>query len=155
MTVMVVDDVSLMRKILTNILVQHCKLEKSNVHEASDGTVAVADFKRVNPKVIFLDVVMPKMGGQEAVRELLKQGPDVHIVMCSAAGEREIVKECVRAGAKDYIIKPVDPERVKVALQKAGFNDKNYDDDDEPEIEHTFITLKKEEGSGGGFDEKF
>ncbi|MCL1862523.1 MAG: response regulator [Defluviitaleaceae bacterium] len=155
MTVMVVDDVSLMRKILTNILVYHCKMDRSDVHEASDGSVAVMEYKRVKPKLVFLDVSMPKMSGQETVEELLKQDPDLHIVMCTAAGEREVVKQCVRAGAKDYIIKPVDPERVKVALEKAGFKGKKYDDDDEPEIEHTFITVKKEGDGGEGFDEKF
>jgi two-component system chemotaxis response regulator CheY len=123
MTILVVDDVALMRKILTNMLVQQCGIQKDNVYEAADGAAAVAVYKKHKPDIVFLDVLMPKQNGTETVADLIKADSEAYIIMCSAAGERAIVKDCVRAGAKDYIIKPLDPDRVKIALKKGGLKE--------------------------------
>jgi len=121
MNILVVDDVSFMRTILTDMLANHCGLDKSNIHEASGGNAAVREYKRLKPKTVLLDVLMPDLNGQETVEEIIKFDPDAYIIMCSSANEKAIVEECARAGAKDYIIKPIDPVRLKAALRKCGF----------------------------------
>ncbi|MCL1844177.1 MAG: response regulator [Defluviitaleaceae bacterium] len=121
MSILIVDDVSLMRRILKNILVGHCGIDERDIYEATDGNVALREYKRFKPRVVFLDVLMPIQDGKETVRELMAEDPNAYIIMCSSAGEREIVRDCVNNGAKDYIIKPLDPERVKLALENSGF----------------------------------
>lgn len=121
MDIIIADDVALMRKILVDILVGHCGVSKPSIHEAADGETAVRDYKRFRPKLIFLDVLMPKKNGQDAIAEIINFDPSAYIVMCSSAGEKHIVEACVTAGAKDYLVKPLDPERVKLALENGGY----------------------------------
>ena len=118
MTVLIVDDVTLLRILLKDILTKHCGLTKEEVFEASGGFGAVREYKKLRPAVVFLDVLMPDQSGVETVKEIVKINPDAHIVMCSAAAEKNVVRECIQSGAKDYILKPLDPERVKKALSK-------------------------------------
>jgi two-component system chemotaxis response regulator CheY len=121
MNILVVDDVSFMRKIFTDMLVNIYGLNKSSIFEASGGNSAVREYKRIKPGVVFLDVLMPDKNGTEVVGEIMAFDPNAYIVMCSSANEKAIVEECAKAGAKDYIIKPIDPERLKIALKKCGF----------------------------------
>ena len=116
--VLIVDDVSIMRKTLKDILTEQCGIESNNLVEASDGTDAVFMYEQTRPDVVFLDITMPDMNGKEVIEKLKAIDPEPIIIMCSGSGDKMSVIECIRAGAKDYVRKPVTRERVVDALTK-------------------------------------
>ena len=118
MTVMVVDDTSILRRVLSDILVEFCDVPRQNIYEAVDGMEALSEYKRVRPDMVFLDIAMPKLSGLDVVKQILQIDPSANIIMCTAAGHRDVVKECVYAGAKDYLVKPLQPERVVDSVRK-------------------------------------
>ena len=87
------------------------------VVEANDGAQAVEVFKRTRPDVVLLDITMPVMDGLEALREILALDPDARVAMVTAAGQQKIVMEAVKAGARDFVVKPFEPERLKATLE--------------------------------------
>ena len=117
-TVLVVDDVSMMRKILRQLLSEHCDIAPNNIFEAYDGSNAISVYTQRKPDIVFLDIAMPDKDGKAIIEELIKIDPDVIIIMCTGSGNKHNVIECVRAGAKDYVRKPLNPKRVKEALDK-------------------------------------
>ncbi|MCL1884350.1 MAG: response regulator [Defluviitaleaceae bacterium] len=121
MVILIVDDVAFMRKIVIDMMVQHFHINRDSIHETNNGKNAVRDYKQLRPNIVFLDVLMPDQNGPETVAEIIEIDPDAYIVMCTSAKERATVRECVKAGAKDYIIKPIDPKRLRVALEKGGY----------------------------------
>jgi two-component system chemotaxis response regulator CheY len=121
MDILVVDDVAFMRRIIVDILVNHCGIEKKKIHESSNGMLAVREYMRLKPKMVFLDVLMPGQNGDVTVAEIVKFDPNAYIVMCTSAKEKGVVEDCTKAGAKDYILKPIDPTRLMTALKKGGF----------------------------------
>ena len=116
--VLIVDDVSIMRKTLKDILTEHCKIDPVNLVEASDGADAVFMYDQTMPDVVFLDITMPDMNGKEVIEKLKQIDPEPVIIMCSGSGDKMSVIECIRAGAKDYVRKPVTRDRVLDALTK-------------------------------------
>ena len=116
--VLIVDDVSIMRKTLKDILVEHCKIDLINLVEANNGADAVFMYEQTRPDVVFLDITMPDMNGKEVIEKLKVIDPDPIIIMCSGSGDKMSVIECIRAGAKDYVRKPVTRERLLDALAK-------------------------------------
>ena len=116
--VLIVDDVSIMRKTLKDILAEHCEIDHVNLVEASDGADAVFMYEQTRPDVVFLDITMPDMNGKEVIEKLKLIDPEPIIIMCSGSGDKMSVIECIRAGAKDYVRKPVTRERVLDALTK-------------------------------------
>ena len=121
MSILVVDDVSLMRKILSDILTGFCGIGKADILEAADANTAIREAKRHKPGLVFLDMLMPGKTGQEAITEMLANDPNIYIVMVSSANERRTVEACIAAGAKDYMVKPLDADRVKLALANSGY----------------------------------
>lgn len=119
MTVLVVDDTSILRSILRDILVEYCGVSRRNIFEAADGMQALAEYKRLKPDIVYLDIAMPNLNGIETVRKILAIDPNAKIVMCTGSGGESVVKECVRAGAMDYLVKPLSPSRVAVSVEKA------------------------------------
>ena len=116
--VLIVDDVSIMRKTLKDILAEHCNIDPVNLIEASDGADAVFMYDQTRPDVVFLDITMPDMNGKEVIEKLKEIDPEPVIIMCSGSGDKMSVIECIRAGAKDYVRKPITRERVLDALTK-------------------------------------
>jgi len=116
--ILIVEDTAILRTILKDILRKFCKIEPEKIFEAADAMKAIADYKTINPDMVFMDIGMPKLNGKDAVRQLLEIDPNAYIVMCTGSRKMNDVVECVRAGAKDYLVKPLDPERVKEALRK-------------------------------------
>jgi|SRR5271156_954149 len=114
--VLVVDDAMFMRKVVTDAL-------RSGGHEvigeAANGQEAVSCFKTLRPDVMTMDITMPEMDGIAALREIIALDPSARIVMCSAIGQETKVLEAVKAGAKDFIVKPFQTERVLTAIDKA------------------------------------
>ena len=88
------------------------------VGEAESGVQAVEKYKQLRPDLVTMDIVMPDMGGIDAVREIVKHDPDAKILMCSAMGQQALVVEAIQAGAKDFVVKPFQPSRVLEAVQR-------------------------------------
>lgn len=113
--VLVVDDAIFMRTMISDILKQ---AGYEIVGEASTGVEAVAKYKETKPDIVTMDIVMPDMGGIDAVREIIKQDPSARILMCSAMGQQGLVVEAIQAGARDFVVKPFQPSRVLEAVQR-------------------------------------
>jgi two-component system chemotaxis response regulator CheY len=88
------------------------------VGEAATGTQAVERYKQLHPDLVTMDIVMPDLGGIEAVRQICRYDPDARVVMCSAMGQQALVVEAMAAGAKDFVIKPFQPSRMLEAVQR-------------------------------------
>jgi len=111
----VCDDAIFMRTMITDIL-QQAGFEV--VGEAETGREAVEKYRALKPDLVTMDIVMPDMGGIEAVREICKEAPEARILMCSAMGQQALVVEAIQAGAKDFVVKPFQPSRVLEAVQR-------------------------------------
>src|SRR2546428_13199152 len=103
-----------MRTMISDILAQ---AGFEIVGEAETGVQAVDKYKQLKPDLVTMDIVMPDMGGIDAVREITKFDPDAKILMCSAMGQQALVGEAIQAGAKDFGVKPFQPSRVLDAVQ--------------------------------------
>src|SRR5207245_11764306 len=88
------------------------------VGDAESGVQTVTKYKEVKPDRVTMDIVMPDMGGIDAVREIVRLDPDAKILMCSAMGQQALVVEAIQAGAKDFVVKPFQPSRVLEAVQR-------------------------------------
>jgi two-component system chemotaxis response regulator CheY len=113
--VLVCDDAIFMRTMISDILTQ---AGFDIVGEAESGTQAVQKYHALKPDLVTMDIVMPDMGGIEAVREICKTDPEAKILMCSAMGQQALVVEAIQAGAKDFVVKPFQPSRVLEAVQR-------------------------------------
>ena len=114
-TVLVCDDAIFMRTMISDILSQ---AGFEIVGEAESGVQAVEKYRVLKPDLVTMDIVMPDMGGIEAVREICKDDPEAKILMCSAMGQQALVVEAIQAGAKDFVVKPFQPSRVLEAVQR-------------------------------------
>jgi two-component system, chemotaxis family, chemotaxis protein CheY len=114
-TVLVCDDAVFMRTMIGDILTQ-AGLEV--IGEADSGTQAVEKYKALKPDLVTMDIIMPEMGGIEAVKQITQLDPAARILMCSAMGQQALVAEAIQAGAKDFVVKPFQPSRVLEAVQR-------------------------------------
>ncbi|MDX2184460.1 MAG: response regulator [Gemmatimonadaceae bacterium] len=114
-TVLICDDAIFMRTMLADILT-NAGFEV--VGEAESGVQAVEMYRRLRPDLVTMDIVMPDMGGIDAVREITKFDPAAKCLMCSAMGQQALVVEAIQAGAKDFVVKPFQPSRVLEAVQR-------------------------------------
>lgn len=112
--VLVVDDAAFMRMRLKKVLTT----EGHEVVEAGNGLEAVAAYEEHKPDVVLMDITMPEMDGLEALREIRSKFPDAKVIMCSALGQESTVIESIKSGAKDFIVKPFQPEVVLGAVKK-------------------------------------
>ena len=113
--VLIVDDAAFMRMMIKDIL------EKNNfevVGEASNGLIAVDLYKKEKPDVVTMDITMPDMDGIEAVKAIKAFDPNAKVIMCSAMGQLSMVMDAIKAGAKDFIVKPFQADRVLEAINK-------------------------------------
>ncbi len=116
MSILVVDDAAFMRINLKNIL------EKGGyevVGEAENGSDAFNKYKDLKPDLVTMDITMPEMDGIEAVKKIKEFDGEANIIMCSAMGQQSMVVEAIEAGAKDFIVKPFEDDRVLEAVEKA------------------------------------
>jgi two-component system chemotaxis response regulator CheY len=107
--VLIVDDALFMRNMLRDIFV---KGGYSIVGEAANGVEAVEKFQEFRPDLVTMDIVMPLKSGIEALQEINLIDPLARVVMCSALGQDALVVEAVEAGARDFIVKPFQEQRV-------------------------------------------
>jgi two-component system chemotaxis response regulator CheY len=116
--ILVVDDALFMRQILNSILTnggfEVCA-------EAGTAREAVVKYQQLRPDLVTMDIVMPKMediDGIGAIREILDFDPAAKILVCSVMGQQSLVMEAIRSGARDFVTKPVQPERLIAAVKK-------------------------------------
>ncbi len=108
-TILIVDDTQFMRKMLRDIFEKHgFKI----VGEASNGKEAVKLYEELSPNLTTMDISMPEMDGIEALKAIMKIDPEAQVLMVSAMGFQSKVLEAVKAGAKNFIVKPLDEEKV-------------------------------------------
>jgi two-component system chemotaxis response regulator CheY len=88
------------------------------VGEASTGAQAIEKYKQLRPDLVTMDIVMPDMGGIDAVREICSYDEEARVLMCSALGQQALVAEAMRAGAKEFVVKPFEPSRLLEAVQR-------------------------------------
>ena len=112
--VLVVDDAQFMRMRANKLLTQN----GYEVVEAANGVEAVQRYKEEGPDAVMMDITMPDMDGLEALKQLRKIDPGAKITMVTAMGQQSIVMEAIKAGARDFVVKPFDPNRVLAAVQK-------------------------------------
>jgi two-component system chemotaxis response regulator CheY len=113
--ILVVDDAAFMRMMIRDILTKN-GFEVCG--EANDGAQAIEKFKEFKPDLVTMDITMPEMDGIAALKEIKKLDPNAKVVMCSAMGQQAMVIDAIQAGAKDFIVKPFQPDRVIEAIKK-------------------------------------
>ena|SRR5579883_2330409 len=113
--ILITDDALFMRVTLKNILVSN-GYEVSD--EASNGKEAVEKYQAHQPDLVMMDITMPIMDGISAAKQIKSMYPEANIVMCTAMGQKDMVVEAIKAGAKDFIVKPFQPERVLESVKK-------------------------------------
>ena len=114
--VLIVDDAAFMRMMIKDIL---SKNGYEVVGEAENGQVAIEKYKDLKPDLVTMDITMPEMDGIAAVKEIRAFDSSARVIMCSAMGQQAMVIDAIQAGAKDFIVKPFQPERVIEAVSKA------------------------------------
>ncbi|MGV3523614.1 MAG: response regulator [Candidatus Sericytochromatia bacterium] len=113
--ILVVDDAAFMRMMIRDILVKN---GYEVAGEAANGNEAVLKYQELRPDVTTMDITMPEMDGITAVREIRKVDPNARIIMCSAMGQQAMVLDAIQAGARDFIVKPFQEDRVIDAIKK-------------------------------------
>lgn len=114
-TVLIVDDAAFMRMMIKDIL---SKNGYEVAGEADNGARAVEKYKELTPDLVLMDITMPEMNGIDAVKNIKAIDPGAKIVMCSAMGQQAMVIESIQAGARDFIVKPFQADRVLEAVRK-------------------------------------
>ncbi|WP_054028977.1 response regulator [Bacillus sp. FJAT-28004] len=113
--ILIVDDAAFMRMMIRDIL---SKNGYEVVGEAQDGAQAVEKYKELKPDLTTMDITMPEMDGISALKEIKKIDGNAKVIMCSAMGQQAMVIDAIQAGAKDFIVKPFQADRVIEAIKK-------------------------------------
>lgn len=113
--VMVCDDAAFMRMMIKDILVKN---GYEIAAEAENGLKAVERYLEAKPDLVLMDITMPEVDGIEAVRRIKALDSNANVIMCSAMGQQAMVIEAIQAGAKDFIVKPFQADRVLEAVRK-------------------------------------
>ena len=115
-SILIVDDAAFMRMMIKDIL---SKNGYEVIGESENGAKAIEKYKEMSPDLVIMDIKMPEVDGITAVREIRKMDPNSKIIMCSAMGQQAMVIESIQAGARDFIVKPFQADRVIEAVRKA------------------------------------
>ncbi|KIL39236.1 chemotaxis protein CheY [Gordoniibacillus kamchatkensis] len=113
--ILIVDDAAFMRMMIRDILTKN---GFEVVGEANDGVQAIEKFKELKPDLVTMDITMPEMDGIHALKEIKKLDANAKVIMCSAMGQQAMVIDAIQAGAKDFIVKPFQADRVIEAIKK-------------------------------------
>lgn len=114
--VLIVDDAAFMRMMIKNVLTQN---GYEVAGEASNGQEALVLYEKVKPDLVTLDITMPEMDGIQTLKELLRIDPSANVIMVTAMGQQQLVIEAIQVGAKDFVVKPFQPDRLIEAVRKA------------------------------------
>jgi two-component system chemotaxis response regulator CheY len=114
--ILLVDDATFMRMLLKDILVKN---GHNVIAEAENGRVALEKYKDCKPDLVTLDITMPEVDGLQALKDIKSYDKDARVIMCSAMGQQVMVIDAIQAGAKDFIVKLFQADRVIEAINKA------------------------------------
>ena len=107
--ILLVDDAAFMRMMVKDTLT---KAGYTDLYEAADGLQAVETYAEIQPDLVIMDITMPNMDGLEALKAIKGKDPNAVVVMCSAMGQESMVVDAIKSGAKDFIVKPFNQERI-------------------------------------------
>lgn len=113
--ILLVDDAAFMRMMLKDILTKN---GYNVAGEAENGLKAIDKYRELKPDLALMDITMPEMDGLQALKKIKAEWPDAKVVMCSAMGQQAMVIEAIQSGARDFIVKPFQPDRVLEAVRK-------------------------------------
>jgi len=114
-TVLIVDDSALSRKFLKKIVLKNgCEI----VGEANNGKLGVEMYKKLSPDLVTMDLIMDEMDGLEALKLIMEENPSANVIMVSSMGQEVIVRDAIILGAKNFLLKPLDEEKVMNAINK-------------------------------------
>lgn len=113
--ILIVDDAAFMRMMIRDVLTKN---GFEIVGEAENGQKAIEKYKELTPELVIMDITMPEVDGIQAVKEIKKIDASAKVIMCSAMGQQAMVIEAIQAGAKDFIVKPFQADRVVEAVKK-------------------------------------
>jgi two-component system chemotaxis response regulator CheY len=112
--ILVVDDAEFLRVRISKML----SSEGHEIIEAENGLKAVETYKSARPDLVLMDITMPEMDGLAALREIRSFDSAAKVVMLTALGQESVVLEAIKAGARDFVVKPFEKERVLSAVAK-------------------------------------
>ncbi|NLL80148.1 MAG: response regulator [Clostridiales bacterium] len=113
--ILICDDAAFMRMMIKDILTKN---GYNVAGEAENGMIAVDKYKELKPDLVLMDITMPEMDGIQALKNIKAADPGALVIMCSAMGQQAMVIEAIQAGAKDFIVKPFQADRVLEAVKK-------------------------------------
>ena len=113
--ILVCDDAAFMRMMIKDILTKN---GYTVVGEAENGAKAVEKYAELKPDLVLMDITMPEMDGIQALKKIKEADPSATVIMCSAMGQQAMVIESIQSGAKDFIVKPFQADRVLEAVRK-------------------------------------
>jgi two-component system, chemotaxis family, chemotaxis protein CheY len=117
-TVLIVDDSKFMRLTLKNLIEKRSGGRHVVVGEAEDDVTAIQKFKELKPDLVTMDIILPSNGGLKAVAEIIMTDPAANILVVSAMGQEKIIEEALRLGAKGFVIKPVNPDKLLASIDQ-------------------------------------
>ena len=115
-SILICDDAAFMRMMIKDILVKN---GYNIAGEAENGVKAVEKYQETKPDLVLMDIMMPEMDGIQALKKIKAIDANASVVMCSAMGQQAMVIESIQSGARDFIVKPFQPDRVIEAVKKA------------------------------------
>ena len=113
--VLICDDAAFMRMMIKDILTKN---GYEIAGEAENGAIAVEKYSELQPDLVLMDITMPEMDGIRALKKIRANDGNANVIMCSAMGQQAMVIEAIQSGAKDFIVKPFQPDRVLEAVKK-------------------------------------
>ena len=113
--ILICDDAAFMRMMIKDILTKN---GYEIAGEAENGAKAVEKYNETKPDLVLMDITMPEMDGIQALKKIKEKDPAATVIMCSAMGQQAMVIEAIQSGAKDFIVKPFQAERVLEAVKK-------------------------------------
>ena len=113
--ILICDDAAFMRMMIKDILTKN---GYTVVGEAENGAKAVEKYSELKPDLVLMDITMPEMDGIQALKKIKEADPSATVIMCSAMGQQAMVIESIQSGAKDFIVKPFQADRVLEAVRK-------------------------------------
>jgi two-component system chemotaxis response regulator CheY len=114
-SVLICDDAAFMRMMIKDILT---KDGYEVAGEAENGAIGVSKYAELHPDLVLMDITMPEMDGIQALKKIRESDPSASVIMCSAMGQQAMVIEAIQSGAKDFIVKPFQADRVIEAVKK-------------------------------------
>ena len=113
--ILICDDAAFMRMMIKDILTKN---GYNIAGEAENGAKAVEKYNELKPDLVLMDITMPEMDGIQALKKIKETDPNASVIMCSAMGQQAMVIESIQSGAKDFIVKPFQADRVIEAVRK-------------------------------------